>query len=35
MDIKDKARGQLNWLERILHTLPGFKGYFERRQCFG
>jgi len=30
MDIKDKARGQLNWLERILHTLPGFKGYFER-----
>jgi len=30
MDIKEKARGQLNWLERLLHKLPGFKGYFEK-----
>lgn len=30
MDIKDKARTQLNWLERILHSVPGFKGYYER-----
>ena len=30
MDIKDKARGQLNWLERILHKIPGFQGYYER-----
>lgn len=30
MDIKEKARGQLNWLERILHKIPGFRGYYER-----
>jgi hypothetical protein len=30
MDIREKAREQLNGLERILHTIPGFKGYFER-----
>jgi hypothetical protein len=30
MDIKERAREQLNWLERILHKLPGFKGYYER-----
>ncbi len=30
MDIKDKAREQLNWLERILHKIPGFRGYYER-----
>ena len=30
MDIKEKARGQLNWLERILHKIPGFQGYYER-----
>jgi len=30
MDIKEKAREQLNWLERILHKIPGFKGYYER-----
>ncbi len=30
MDIKDRAREQLNWLEKILHKLPGFKGYYER-----
>jgi len=30
MDIKEKAREQLNWLEKILHTIPGFKGYYER-----
>ena len=30
MDIKERAREQLNWLERILHKLPGFKGYYEK-----
>ncbi|MBN2344872.1 MAG: hypothetical protein JXO51_00670 [Candidatus Aminicenantes bacterium] len=30
MDIKEKAREQLNWLERILHKIPGFKGYYGR-----
>jgi hypothetical protein len=30
MDIKEKARGQLNWFEKVLHKIPGFKGYYER-----
>jgi len=30
MDIKEKAREQLNWLERLLHKIPGFKGYYEK-----
>lgn len=30
MDIKKNAREQWNGLERILHKIPGFKGYFER-----
>ena len=30
MDIKDKARQQWNGLERILHAIPGFKGYYEK-----
>ncbi len=30
MDIKKNAREQLNGMERILHMIPGFKGYFER-----
>lgn len=30
MDIKEKARTQWNGLERILHMIPGFKGYYER-----
>jgi hypothetical protein len=30
MDSKDKAREQLNWLERVLHKIPGFRGYYER-----
>jgi len=30
MDIKERAREQLNWLEKILHQVPGFKGYYER-----
>jgi hypothetical protein len=30
MDIKEKAREQLNWLEKLLHKIPGFKGYYER-----
>jgi hypothetical protein len=30
MDIKEKAWEQLNWLERLLHKIPGFKGYYER-----
>lgn len=30
MDIKEKARAQLNWLERLLHKIPGFKGYYDK-----
>ncbi len=30
MDIKERAREQLNGLEKILHKIPGFKGYYER-----
>lgn len=30
MDIKEKARRQLNWLERLLHKIPGFKGYYDK-----
>ena len=30
MDIKKNSREQLNGLERILHKIPGFKGYYER-----
>lgn len=30
MDIKERAKGQLNGLERMLHSIPGFKGYNER-----
>ncbi|HOW44433.1 MAG TPA: hypothetical protein PK919_04600 [Candidatus Aminicenantes bacterium] len=30
MDIKERAREQLNGLERVLLKIPGFKGYFER-----
>lgn len=30
MDIKERAREQLNGLERILHQVPGFRGYYER-----
>ena len=30
MDIKEKASGQLNWLEKVLHKIPGFRGYYER-----
>jgi hypothetical protein len=30
MDIKEKAREQLNGLERVLHAIPGFKGYYEK-----
>ncbi len=30
MDIKEKASGQLNWLEKILHKIPGFQGYYQR-----
>lgn len=30
MDIKERARKQLNGLERILLKIPGFKGYYER-----
>lgn len=30
MDIKEKARGQLNWLEKVLHKIPGFRGYYEK-----
>ena len=30
MDIQNKAREKMNWFERILHKIPGFKGYYER-----
>jgi len=30
MDIKEKASGQLNWLEKVLHKIPGFRGYYEK-----
>jgi hypothetical protein len=30
MNIKEKASGQLNWLEKVLHKIPGFRGYYER-----
>jgi hypothetical protein len=30
MDIQEKARDNMNCLERILHRIPGFKGYYEK-----
>lgn len=30
MDMQKKARGKLNWFERVLLKIPGFKGYYER-----
>lgn len=30
MDIQEKARKDMNWLERLLHKIPGFKGYYEK-----
>ncbi len=30
MDIKEKARESMNWFERVLHKIPGFKGYYEK-----
>ena len=30
MDIQEKARDNMNWFERILHKIPGFKGYYEK-----
>jgi hypothetical protein len=30
MDIQQKAKEKMNWLENILHKIPGFKGYYER-----
>ncbi len=30
MSIKTRAKKQLNWLEKVLHKIPGFKGYYER-----
>ncbi|MEN8153902.1 MAG: hypothetical protein ABFR75_07745 [Acidobacteriota bacterium] len=30
MSIKKRAKDQLNWLEKVLHKIPGFKGYYER-----
>ena len=30
MDIREKAKGQLNALERVLHKVPGFRGYYEK-----
>lgn len=28
MDIQEKARKNMNWFEKILHKIPGFKGYY-------
>jgi hypothetical protein len=30
MDIQEKAREKMNWFEKVLHKIPGFKGYYER-----
>jgi len=30
LDIKEKAKSQLNVFEKIVNSIPGFKGYFER-----
>jgi hypothetical protein len=30
MDIQEKAREKMNCFERILHIIPGFKGYYEK-----
>ncbi|MEI6613336.1 MAG: hypothetical protein WCL37_00420 [Chrysiogenales bacterium] len=30
MDMQEKAREKMNWFERVLHKIPGFKGYCER-----
>ena len=30
MDIKERAEKQKNWIEKGLHKIPGFKGYYER-----
>jgi len=30
MDIRTKAKEGLNWFEKVLDKLPGFKGYFDR-----
>jgi hypothetical protein len=30
MDIKERARGQANGIERMRLQIPGFKGYYER-----
>lgn len=30
MDIQERARQNMNWFERILHKIPGFKGYYEK-----
>lgn len=31
-DVRDKARQDRNWFERILHAIPGFKGYLEKEE---
>lgn len=30
MGIKERAREQMNGLEKLLHKIPGFKGYYEK-----
>jgi hypothetical protein len=30
MDIQRNARENMNWFERVLHKIPGFKGYYEK-----
>ncbi len=30
MDIKERAKTDRNWIEKGLHKIPGFKGYYEK-----
>jgi hypothetical protein len=30
MDMQEKLRGKMNWFERVLLKIPGFKGYYEK-----
>ena len=31
-NIRQKAAGDRNWLERIGHVIPGFRGYLEKEE---
>lgn len=30
MDVRKRAKKDLNWFEKMLNKIPGFKGYFDR-----